>query len=398
MAREIDAGGAFRAMRGADPGDAVDTIAMLAGELGATDVVVYLVDYEQKVLEPLPDRSNHEELPHTEDVVGTLAGRAFLHGMCSASRSDGTRVFVPIVEGSDATGVLAFTVAEADGAVGEQCENLGILAGYLIGAQARVTDFYNLHRRRKSMSLAATMQWDLLPPLTLTSPRASVAAMLEPAYEVGGDCFDYALNGSGLDLAMMDAMGHGLHSAMVAGLAMSSYRHDRREARTLELIDSKLDSVVADEGGEAFVTGQAGHLDLETGTFSWINAGHPPPLLLRDGQAPRFIDGAVSPPWGVGGRRGAPGSTSLETGDSILFYTDGVTEIPGRKAGAFGRERLSELVGGHAANQVPIGLIVRHIIAAVVEHHESRLRDDAAVLMVKWLGPPAAADGTGRRS
>ena len=149
--------------------------------------------------------------------------------------------------------------------------------------------------------------------------------MLEPAYEVGGDCFDYALNGSRLDLAMMDSMGHGLHSAIVAGLAVSSYRHDRREARTLELIHRNLDTIVADEAGEAFVTGQIGHVDLVTGAFSWINAGHPPPLLVRQGQLVGFIDGPVNPPWGVGAGDASATSSPLEPGDSLLFYTDGVT-------------------------------------------------------------------------
>ena len=142
----------------------MDVLEVAAGALGGTDMVVYLVDFEQEVLKPLPDRSSHVELPHTEDVGTTIAGRAFLHGEATtASRRDGTRVWVPIIEGSDATGVLGMTLGEVDGATLEVCEDLGVLAGLLINAQARATDFYNLHRRRESMSLAATMQWDLLP-------------------------------------------------------------------------------------------------------------------------------------------------------------------------------------------------------------------------------------------
>ena len=54
-----------------------------------------------------------------------------------------------------------------------------------------------------------------------------VAGIVEPAYDVGGDCFDYAANGPTFDLAIMDAMGHGLGSATVSGLAMGAYRNDR---------------------------------------------------------------------------------------------------------------------------------------------------------------------------
>ena len=79
----------------------------------------------------------------------------------------------------------------------------------------------------------------------MQSPRVAVAGMLEPAYEVGGDCFDYAINGSYLDLAIMDSMGHGVRSAMVAALAAGCYRHDRREGRILEHIHRNLDAAVS---------------------------------------------------------------------------------------------------------------------------------------------------------
>jgi hypothetical protein len=83
---------------------------------------------------------------------------------------------------------------------------LGIFAGYLLAAHARHTDLYHRRRRRKKMMLAATLQWDLLPPLTFTVAPVAVAGILEPAYEVGGDCFDYAANTPALDFMIMDAM------------------------------------------------------------------------------------------------------------------------------------------------------------------------------------------------
>ena len=58
-------------------------------------------------------------------------------------------------------------------------------------------------------------------------------AQLEPAYDVGGDCFDHAVNGPTIDVAIMDAMGHGLTSSIISSLAVGSYRHDRREGQSL---------------------------------------------------------------------------------------------------------------------------------------------------------------------
>jgi serine phosphatase RsbU (regulator of sigma subunit) len=381
--------GLIRAMRRADPADVPDMMVSAAGELGGADVIVYLVDFEQQVLEPLPDHSSHEEVPHSEEVGTTIAGRAFLQRRAAtAERQDGTRVWVPIVEGSDPTGVLALTVPEADAATLTVCEDLGVLAGYLIATQARFTDLYNLHRRRKAMSLAASMQWDLLPPLTLSSRRVIAAGMLEPAYDVGGDCFDYALNGTHLDVAFMDSMGHGLRSAMVAALAVGSYRHDRREGRMLDHIHRNLDTAVAAEcEGEGFVTGQIGRLDLTSGTLTWVNAGHPRPMLVRHGKVVGFLDGPPCLPWGLGPTDVAIASSSLEPGDSIVFYTDGVIEARGKGDGAFGADRLADLVGQHASDQVPVGLIVRFVTRAVLDHHGGELHDDATVLMVHWLGP-----------
>jgi len=384
---KLELGGLVRAMRRADPSDVADAMASAAASLGGADLVLYVVDFEQQVLEPLPNRSAHEELPHSEDVNSTVAGRAFLQReVVAVERADGTRVWAPIVEGSDVTGVLALTLPAGDPAVLAQCEDLGVLAGFALAIQSRVTDTYGLHRRRKSMSLAASMQWDLLPPLTLATPRVAVAGMLEPAYEVGGDCFDYALNGSQLDFAFMDSMGHGLRSAMLAALALGCYRHDRRESRTLEHIHESVDRVVASEHrGDGFVTGQIGRLDLDSGVLHWINAGHPAPMLIRHGQVVGELVGPPTGPWGTGHGVCTVHQEPLEPGDGVLFYTDGITE--GRGTEGFGTERLIDLVDRCAFDEVPIPLIVRHLVRAVVEHHEGALRDDATVLIVRWQRP-----------
>ena len=389
MTDGFEFGGPIRAMRQADPGDVSEMMASAAAELGAGDVVLYLVDFEQQVLEPLPDRASHLELAHTEEVGTTIAGRAFLQRKAtSAERPDGVRLWVPIIEGSDATGVLALTVAEADDATMAACEDLGVLAGYLIATQARVTDLYNLYRRRRPMSLAASMQWDLLPPLTLASRGVTAAGMLEPAYEIGGDFFDYALNGATLEFALMDAMGHGLRSAILAGLAAGCYRHLRREGRRLDHIHRELDGVIAAQPGDAaFVTGNVGRLDLNTGNISWINAGHPLPMLVRHGQVIGTIDAPPALPWGLGPSEAEIAAITLEPGDSILLYTDGVVEARGGRREGFGASRLADLVGQHASDQLPVGMIVRLVVRAVLDHHGDRLNDDATLLMIHWPGP-----------
>ncbi len=382
----MDVSAVLRAAQSADPASVVDLLSGAAREIGASDVVVYLVDFEQRVLEPLPDRTTHAELPKTEEVTTTMAGRAFLtRAPVAVERPDGTRVWVPIIEGSDRTGVLAMTVRASDEGTLGQASDLGIVAGYLIAAQTRCTDLYQLHRRRKAMSLVASMQWDLLPPLVLRSPRCSVAGRLEPAYEVGGDCFDYALNGPVLDIAMIDAMGHGVTSATIASLVVGVYRHGRREGRSLTHIHAAANEILDRQfNGEAFATGQLARLDLESGVLSWTTAGHPQPLLLRNGQVIGQLVGQSTLPWGLGAGPAEAAQESLEPGDGVLFFTDGVVEARTPDGDEFGVERLADVAGQYASDQLAPEEIVRHLLRSVLDHRRSELRDDATVVLVEW--------------
>src|ERR1700678_1493010 len=116
----------LRATQAADPADITEMVVAMATPWAATNVIVYLVDFEQRVLEPVADRAARAELPQPEEVGTTLAGRAFLERRAEvAARSDGHRVWVPIIEGSDPTGVLALTVPEADDRTRAACEDLG---------------------------------------------------------------------------------------------------------------------------------------------------------------------------------------------------------------------------------------------------------------------------------
>jgi serine phosphatase RsbU (regulator of sigma subunit) len=372
------------------PASVPAAIESAGAEFGASDVVTYLVDFGQVLLEPLGDFSAHNELPHSEEVGSTMAGRAFLtQSPVRAERAEGTRVWVPIREGSDRTGVLAMTVPDDEPDTLQSCADLAVLAGYLIASNARVSDLFNLHRRRKEMTLAASMQWDLLPPQVFRSPLVALAGLVEPAYEVGGDCFDYAMNGPVLDVALMDSMGHGLNSAILAGLAVGCYRHDRRHGRTLQAMHQELDTVIRDRyHGSSFVTGQLAQFNVETGHLRWTNAGHPLPLHIRNGRVVGDFACPPTVPWGFGIKEGQPeiAEASLDPGDSVLFYTDGAVDGKKSRGGGFGLDHLIDIVGQSASNQLPAEEIVRHVAKAIFEHHSQRLDDDATLFIVQWDG------------
>jgi hypothetical protein len=102
-----------------------------------------------------------------QEVAGTMAGRAFATGQPVTSHRDGSvRVWVPVVEQTTRTGVLAVTVPQASPQVLAQAEMLGVFAGLIVASAARVSDIPYVRRRGRAMSLPAGMQWDLLPPLS----------------------------------------------------------------------------------------------------------------------------------------------------------------------------------------------------------------------------------------
>jgi serine phosphatase RsbU (regulator of sigma subunit) len=120
----------------------------------------------------------------------------------------------------------------------------------------------------------------------------------------------------------------------------------------------------------------------------WTNAGHPLPLHIRGGHVVGDLECAPTLPWGLGatGTHPVVADVALEPGDSVLFYTDGAIEGKPSAGGGFGLERLTDLVGQTASNQMSAEDIVRRVGRAVLEHHSDRLDDDATLVIVQWQG------------
>ena len=385
----LNYGAALRSSRESNPASIPQVLTTAAAGLGATDVTLYLVDYSQTTLEPLHDDSPHVDLPSSEDVATTMPGRAFRdQRVITAERGDDVRVWVPVIEGSNKTGVLALTLTTFDEHISLACEDLGMLAGYLLAALARYTVVYNLHRRRKHMSLAASMQWDLLPPLAMTTHQVSVAGIIEPAYDVGGDCFDYAVNGNTFDFAIIDALGHGVASSMIASLAIGSYRHDRRQGSPLTTIHTNLDRLIRSQlPSVSFATGLLGRLALDTGTLTWTNAGHPLPLLIRGGSVVKVLQCRPTPPWGVAATPPEIATEMLEPGDHVLAYTDGVTEARTPTGDELGAERFIDMVNNCASDLLRPQAVLQTLVNGVRMHLGSEPRDDATIMLMSWAGP-----------
>jgi serine phosphatase RsbU (regulator of sigma subunit) len=372
--------------------DDMATVVERAGQvLGATTAVVYLVDYEQTVLVPLGGREGVEPVL----IEGTVAGRAFTDVSPMTANGHGSvTLWSPVLDGTERVGVLQliFPGAALDADATAAAEDVAGLLAELLVTRGRYGDAIERVRRRTPMSVPAELQWRLLPPLTFVSPLVAIAGVLAPATEVAGDSFDYALNGDTAHVAIFDAMGHGLEAALLASVAVSSYRNARRAGADLASTVRFVDAQLADEfGSDKFVTAIMGELDVSTGWWRWATCGHPHALLVREAKVVKELSQVVAPPLGLRLLGEAPptGSERLQRGDRILLYSDGVPEARDGDGGFFGTERLVEFIARHSAAGRPAAETMRRLSRAILAHQSGALQDDATTVMVEWLTPEA---------
>ena len=364
-------------------------VAEVIAVIGGRDVAVLLQDYDQMTLIALPGEGLVVGPP--EPIAGSFAGGAFLGDtMVEQTLDDGVRLFVPMLDGTDRVGVLAFTAASPSEDDRRLARRFAGLVADVLVTKSMYTDLFFQARRRRPMSLSAEMLWSLLPPLIMTTPQVAVAGILEPAYDVGGDCFDYALNADRLHVAIIDAMGHGLDAAVMATVGLAAYRHARRGAVGLSDLYASMDqAITAQFDHDRFVTAQMARLDVETGRLQWVNAGHPHPLLLRDRRVVGALNSPTTLPVGIGGATPHLSQEHLEPGDRVLFFTDGIVEERMTGGELFGEARLiDQLERAHQAGG-PVQQTVRQLSHALMRERGGATSDDATLFLLEWRGGTA---------
>jgi hypothetical protein len=352
------------------------------------DVTIYLVDHEQERLHALPEGGKPTPAPLPVD--GTVAGRAFtsVRTQAGVERDVPYRLWVPMVDGSERLGV-AEVIAQAPpaepAAFRARCETMIGLVGHLITVKLPYGDALETVRRTRPMSAAGELVLQLLPPLTFSTRRLTVSAVLEPTYDVGGDAYDYAVDGSVARVTVLDAMGRGLAAGLTSAAAIAALRAARRDHRDLRSMAAAADAALVEQFPDLrFVTGVLAEMDMDTGALRYLNAGHPAPLLIRNGRVVKTLTGGRRTPLGVEDSAAEAGEETLEPGDRLLLYTDGVTEAYDRDGERFGLQRLTEVAERCMADRLAAPETLRRLAHTVLAHLGGRPSDDATLLLVEW--------------
>jgi hypothetical protein len=375
----------------ADPANAAldltTAVARCSQALGLQQSLVYLADIQQRLLVPLTD--SVLALP----IDGSLAGWSYRTQSLRVEEAGlaGLTAWLPLVDGAERLGVLALHCQTLEPVSLRRGRTLASLVAMMITSKRAYKDSFIRRTRTEPMELPAEMLRAFLPPRTIGTTHVVSTAVLEPAYQVGGDAFDHALTGTMLHASILDAMGHDLASGLTTAVALAACRKARRTGADLPQLVESVDSALARWLPDQFCTAVLTQLDLASGVLSWCNCGHPAPLLIRDqGLVAGAMEREADPPMGLPSALAAGPrqvhQIALEPGDRVLLYTDGVTESRMRNGTEFGLERFVDYVVRATAAGELAPETLRRLIHSILDSN-SGLQDDATILMFEWRPP-----------
>jgi hypothetical protein len=378
--------GTLEAAESAAPVESLDVVArMLREHLGAVSVSFLITDFSGGSVVRLGAAGSvdTDEPARRITLRGTLYDNVIRTQRPSVEdKGEGAlvRIVAPVTNRGDAIGLLElFLPAAPDAEVMREIGETAHALAYIVIANRSFTDVYQWGRRTTPLSLAAEIQHRLLPAsLACEAAQFAVAGALEPADHVGGDTFDYVIDRDTVQLSITDAMGHDVDAALLATLVVGALRRARRAGASLEEQAHEADRAVREHGREGYVTGQLLRISLLDGGTEFVNAGHPWPLRMRDGQV-REIVPKVDRPFGFHAPHSyRVQSLDLRPGDRLVMLTDGMLE---RNAKTLD---LSDLIVRSRALHPREA--ARALIGAIVDVGHGHLEDDATVMCLDWHG------------
>lgn len=241
-------------------------------------------------------------------------------------------------------------------------------------------------RLEKELQMAARVQASLMPKSLPVWPGWDFAAFWKPAREVAGDYYDFIQETSGnLGLVIGDVTDKGMPAALFMAFTRSIIR------ATMEQFPSPAEGMMlanrlisADSTDSMFVTLFYGRLDPTSSRLTYVNAGHNPPIFFHQGSISYLTRTGVLLGIGLEDSAYGQGEISIEKGDLLFLYTDGVTEAFNPQFEEFGKQRLEEVILHH--HQDSSQEIIQAIAKALEDFTASPIpSDDVTILIAKRL-------------
>ncbi|MET8310657.1 PP2C family protein-serine/threonine phosphatase [Micromonospora sp. NPDC005173] len=377
-----------RALREAPPDQLAEAAdRAIRSSLGALRTDVFVADYRISGLWPLLD----PELPAGGFLAcHTVAQRCFSSQQpVRDSAEDGPcRLYLPLTAWGERLGVLLIELPAVPGpaVTGIATDIAGVVAVAMRAAD-RETDRYRRARRRERLSMAAEMQWDLLPGRSVAHHAFHLAGQLEPAYTVGGDHFDWSLDGDRLTVTVLNGEGSGLAASLLTAATVNAMRNARRSGGGLvEQAELASDTVFYQHRGRRHVATLLLEVDTRTGRVRAVDAGSPHMLRLRGAVVePVKLDQQL--PLGMFAEtRYELQEFQLAPGDRVFVVSDGVWAAEPAGLEPYGQRVMTRSLRATRLQPATeaVGTVMRELHAY---HVDSDLRDDAVVVCLDWHGP-----------
>lgn len=378
-----------RALVDAAPDRLVDVLRSVVREhYDARRVEIRLVDYAMHSLQPVqPIASAIVPVP----VDGSPQGRAF--GSQEPYVVDGgpdeTEAHLPITIRGERVGVLSVSLPDSaySPAVLAELQHVAAVTAREITLAGRETDRYEVERRTERLTLAAEMQWLLLPARSCEREEFSLGAHLEPAYAIFGDGFDWSVSAEHLTVTVANGMGQGVDASLLTNLVISALRNARRAGLGPTDQASLADEAFfAQHRGDTYVAALLLRVELATGLIEMVDAGSPRVWRLRAGVVEPLHPDHQTPLGMFGDTPFRVERLRAEPGDRLLIASDGVYGAVSPAGESFGDrlERVLRATRLLRPSQVPTA-----VLRDVAEHHGGDALDDAVVVCVDWHGPRA---------
>ncbi|MGW1774886.1 PP2C family protein-serine/threonine phosphatase [Streptomyces sp. NPDC002104] len=381
-----------RALRTAAPHDLLGTVrSALVAHYEALEVDLLMADYSLSVLQrvtALPDTA--EPLPLQATPEGRAFGSQEPYGQYAA-RGNALDLHLPVTVRGDRLGILTVRMPDhlcTPEAVGELTD-IAELLGHEIVVAERDTDLYLRARRASRLTLAAEMQWQLLPGRACARPEYAIGAQLEPAYDIHGDNFDWSTTADTLTMTVTNGMGEGIQASLLTNLAINALRNARRAGVGIADQAALADQAVFGQyQGREYVSTLLLCLELATGHGQVVDAGSPQLWRYRGRSVERVHFEAQLPLGMFEESHYSVQRFDALPGDRLVFVSDGVYGAAGQDGVAYGERALARAI--NATGLLPAAAVPRAILEQLAAYRDTAADDDALVTCLDWFGRPGA--------